>query len=404
MQLTGDQQLLKGLNRMAIVRHLCTHPGQSRATVAESLRLTKSTVSLLVRELMDEGWVLERDIVATGELGRRPTPLLIDPTRLVLLGAELGVESVQVVATSLTGTILARAARNLDAEREAQAGVALVAQLLLEVQARLDADVQQVIGIGIGLPGGVDELSGHLHFAPNLGWRDVPAGAWLAGHLRDTPLNGIPLYLQNEADVAALGELEFTRDARPDPLIYLSLSHGVGAGVIVDDRLLTGAHGFAGEVGHTILQMDGPLCSCGRHGCAEAVIGFRAMLSPARAKRAKPTSLQEIKQLLRADKPDTADAVARAGRYLGMLLQNLIAAYDPGCIVLGGAAVELGTVFLDPALQTLRAYSSAAGMAPPQVAMSRFGADAVAVGAAALARYRLTRPLMAASGIAAISV
>ena len=359
MQLTGDQQLLKGLNRMAIVRHLCTHPGQSRATVAESLRLTKSTVSLLVRELMDEGWLLERDIVATGELGRRPTPLLIDPSRLVLLGAELGVESVQVVATSLTGDILARAHRSLDAGRDAQTSVALVAALLLDVLGQLNADAQQVIGIGVGLPGGVDEASGHLHFAPNLGWRDVPVAALLTGHLHGTPLQATPLYLQNEADVAALGELEFAHEAKPAPLIYLSLSHGVGAGVIVDDRLLTGAHGFAGEVGHTILQMDGPLCSCGRRGCAEAMIGFRAMLSPARAKkRAEPIRLQEIQQLLlRGSKQrETAEAVERTGRYLGLLLQNLTAAYDPGCIVLGGAAVELGAVFLDPALQTLQAY------------------------------------------------
>ena len=99
MQFTADQHLLKDLNRMAIVRHLSAQPGQSRAAVAEALQLTKSTVSTLVKELIAEGWLLEREVVATGELGRRPTPLFIDPGRLVLLGAELGVDGVNAVVT-----------------------------------------------------------------------------------------------------------------------------------------------------------------------------------------------------------------------------------------------------------------------------------------------------------------
>jgi predicted NBD/HSP70 family sugar kinase len=398
MQITGDQQLLKDINRVAVVRHLCGHPGLSRAAVAEALGLTKSTVSLLVRELMDDGWLVERDVVVTGELGRRPTPLFINPGRLVLMGADVGIEGVLVVATSLTGEVLARAqrpyAKSIGKARDAEAGLAMLGDMLLDVQARLDTRAQEVIGIGVGLPGGVDESIGHLHFAPNLGWRNVSAGALLAAHLRRSALNGVPLYLQNEADVAALGEFEFSGRTRPDPLIYLSLSQGVGAGVIVDDRLLTGAHGFAGEVGHTILQLDGPLCSCGRNGCAEALIGFRAMLPEPKSDRKEPGSLHLIQDQLKRNHAGTTAAVGQAGRYLGMLLQNLTAAYDPGCIVLGGAAVELGDSFLAPALQTLQRYSSDAGLTPPPVEVARFGADAVAIGAAALARYRLTRPLM----------
>jgi predicted NBD/HSP70 family sugar kinase len=399
MQITGDQQLLKDINRVAVVRHLCGHPGLSRAAVAEALGLTKSTVSLLVRELMDDGWLVEREVVATGELGRRPTPLFINPGRLVLMGAEVGLEGVLVVATSLTGEVLARAQRpygkSSGKANEAQAGLAMLGDMLLDVQSRLDSRAQEVIGIGVGLPGGVDEASGHLHFAPNLRWRNVAAGALLAAHLRRSTLNGVPLFLQNDADVAALGEFEFAGQARrPDPLVYLSVSQGVGAGVIVDDRLLTGAHGFAGEVGHTILQLDGPLCSCGRNGCAESLIGFRAMLPTAKNERQVPATLQTIQQQLQRKHAETHAAVQQAGRYLGMLLQNLTAAYDPGCIVLGGAAVELGDAFLEPALHTLRRYAADAGLTPPPVEVARFGADAVAIGAAALARYRLTRPLM----------
>lgn len=397
MQLTADQHLLKDLNRMAIVRQLSAWPGQSRAALAEALQLTKSTVSSLTKELIQEGWLLEREVVATGELGRRPTPLFVDPGRLVLLGAELGVEGVNVVATSLTGDVLARARSPLDAGRDPHLALVRAAKLLVQLHARLDTPAQRVIGIGVGLPGGVDEARGHLHFAHNLGWRDLPVGRLLAEHLRPTALQGAPLFVQNDADVAVLGELEFGLDATPDPLIYLSLGLGVGAGIVVEDRLLTGMHGLAGEVGHMTLEIDGPRCSCGRRGCAEAMIGLRAMLPDGE----EAGGIAEVQHRLRGRLPGCAEAVAAAGRYLGMLLGNLAAAYDPGRVVLGGAAVELGAPFLEHAFLTLEGLAAAAGVAPPAVTLSRFGADAVPVGAAALARYRLTRPLIAARRLAA---
>lgn len=387
----GNQQLLKDINRMALVRQLCANPGLSRVGLATAVGLQKSTVSLLVRELLEEGWLVERDVVATGDLGRRPTPLFIDPTRLLLLGAEVDIESIRVVATSLTGEVLATAMASHGSTKTAKACVASLAAALLKVRKQLDKGRHEIIGIGVGLPGGVDEASGVLRFAPNLGWRDVPFGALLSEKLNGTALADAPLFVQNEADVAALGEMEFNPRAA-DPLLYVSINQGVGAGVIVGDRLLTGSRGFAGEVGHIVLQLNGPLCSCGRRGCAEALIGPRAMLASADD---HPQPLAEIRRRLADGDADTRRAVKKAGSYLGVLLQNLASAYDPGCIVLGGSVVDLGDVFLEPALRTLNDYASAANLAPPAVQTSRFGADAVAVGAAALARYRLTRPLIA---------
>ena len=386
-----SQQLLKVANRMALVRRLCAHPGLSRADLAVAVGLTKSTVSGLVRELIDEGWMVERDVVATGDLGRRPTPLFIDATRLVLLGAEVGVESVRAVATSLTGEVLASTVAPYGARRSAAACIASLAAALLKLRRQL-GEAQQVLGIGVGLPGGVDEARGILHFAPNLGWRDLPFGALLAGKLQGSALEGVPLFLQNEADVAALGEMEFNPAPAADPLLYVSINQGLGAGVIVGDRLLTGSRGFAGEVGHMVLQVNGPRCSCGRRGCAEALIATGALLRG--RGQADARSLAQVRRHLAQGDTATRKAVASAGRHLGVLLQNLATAYDPAVIVLGGAVVELGEPFLEPALRTLLGYAAAAGVPTPSVRTSRFGANAVAIGAAALARYRLTRPAL----------
>ena len=388
---TGHQQLLKDINRMALVRYLCAKPGLSRADLALAVGLTKSTVTMLVRELLAEGWLIEREVVATGDLGRRPTPLFIDPSRLLLMGAEVGIDSVRVVATSLTGEVLARVVANYGASKSAKARIGTLATAMLKVRKQLDERDHRVIGMGVGLPGGVDEARGFLHLAPNLQWRDVPVGALLVEKLAGSPLAGVPLYLQNEADVAAIGEMEFNPSQTTDPLLYLSINQGVGAGVIVGDHLLTGSRGFAGEVGHIVLQINGPLCSCGRRGCAEALIGMRAMLPPAKQELDSP--MDEIERRLGKQDGDTVAAVKKAGSYLGVLLQNIASAYDPGCIVLGGCVVELGDAFLNPALKTLNEYSTAANLEPPTVRVSQLGADAVAIGAAALARYRLTRPL-----------
>lgn len=386
----GSQQLLKVINRMALVRHLCANPGLSRADLAVAVGLTKSTVSLLVRELILEGWLAEREVVATGDLGRRPTPLFIDPARLLLLGAEVGIESVRVVATSLTGEVQAWTVANYGASRTAKACITSLATALLKLRKQLGAN-QQILGLGVGLPGGVNEARGVLHFAPNLGWRDIPFGALLSEKLQDTALAGVPLFIQNEADVAALGEMEFNPAPASDPLLYVSINQGLGAGVIVGDRLLTGSRGFAGEVGHMVLQLNGPRCSCGRRGCAEALIATRAMLGGS-ADGTELRSLAEVRAHLVDEDAETLKAVSSAGRYLGVLLQNLATAYDPACIVLGGSVVELGEPFLKPALDTLLDYANAASLPPPTVRTSMFGANAVAVGAAALARFRLTRP------------
>jgi predicted NBD/HSP70 family sugar kinase len=389
----GGQQLLKVINRMTVVRHLCACPGASRADLAAAVGLTKSTVSSSVRDLIDQGWVVEREVVATGDMGRRPTPLFIDESRLLLLGAEVGVDTVRVLAATLTGEIKARVTTSYGGDRTVQSCIDRLAAALNEVLDSVGRQ-RQVAGIGIGLPGGVDQVRDVVQFAPNLGWRDVPFASLLGEALGQTALAGLPLFVQNEADVAAIGELEFNPQPDANPLIYVSINQGLGAGVIVGNRLLTGSRGYAGEVGHMVLQFNGPLCSCGRRGCAEALISTRALLFQGAGNVAPAQSLEELSNRLRSGHANTLEAVASAGHHLGMLLQNLYAAYDPGSIVLGGAAIGIGDPFLQPALRTLNDFVEAGGSPKPVIRTSRFGIDAVALGAAALVRYRLTRPAL----------
>ncbi|QJE01163.1 ROK family protein [Massilia forsythiae] len=409
MPVTGDQQLLKQLNRMALVRQVGARPGLSRAALAEQLHLTKSTVSALVRELVDEGWLAERDLLVTGEVGRRATPLHLDPSRLALLGAELGVDEARVVAVDLLGGVLETRVVSYDDAHDAASCIRLAARALVALAQRLERparaaggdtarSARRMLGVGIGLHGAVDEALGLLRHAPHLGWRNVDVAGQVRACFAGTPLAALPLAIQNEANAAALAEFEFTAQSSTDPLIYLSIGYGVGAGVIVGDRLLTGLHGFAGEVGHAILQSDGPPCSCGRRGCADALIGLGSLLhtDPAATGPDRHYSHGALERLFRraaAGEAATRAAVEAAGRQLGVLLNNLWAGFDPMAIVIGGPALRLGDAFVKQARGVLAGYADAAQLAAPAIRTSQFGEQAVAVGAAALVRYRVTRPL-----------
>jgi predicted NBD/HSP70 family sugar kinase len=401
MIVAGDQQLLKQINRMALVRHLCGAPGLSRAALAEAVGLTKSTVSLLVRELMDEGWLCESELVATGALGRRATPLRLDTGRLALLGADLGIGGARVVATDLLGTVLAERALPYADLADPGACVGLIADALVALAAP-DGPLagRAMLGLGIGVPGVVDDATGVLRYAPHLGWRDVDVLGRLRARFTATALAGLPLFIQNEANVAALAELEFAGEVGADPLIYLSIGYGVGAGIVVNGRLLTGLYGFAGEVGHTILQQGGPPCSCGRRGCADALIGMRAVTDQVYGKPGKaggagdsgPERLERLFAQAEAGEADARRAVEAAGRHMGVLLNNLWVAFDPMCIVVGGAALRLGERFLAPGREVLRDYAEATQLPAPTIRTPHFGANAIAIGGAAMARHHLMRP------------
>ncbi len=385
MAITGDQRLLKRINRMALVRLVRSRPGLSRADLAEETGLTKSTVSLLAQELIDEGWLQEKEVLVTGSIGRRPTPLCLDGRRLVLLGVELGPEQVRLVALSLAGEMLQEHCLPHAIGCTAQEMLEHLQDGLLQVLAALAADRREVLGLGVGVPGFVSE-DGHLD-APVLGWQGVPLAAMLRERLAAAGVPDILLAIVNGGDAAALGEVEFAPGDDPaDPLLYLGLDVGISAGVIVGGRLLHGKRGVAGEVGHIQLQPGGKPCSCGREGCAEAYFGLRAMAAAAGC------SVSELFQQAQAQVPGCTDVLEQAGKQLGGLLHNLWTVLDPARIVLGGPSCALGAVFVDAARAHFAGMAAGAGLAVPPVNLARFGDAAVAVGGAALVLHKILRP------------
>ncbi|MEO5688571.1 MAG: ROK family transcriptional regulator [Burkholderiaceae bacterium] len=391
--ITGDQRFVKAINRNVLLRLLLDEPAQSRAALAERSGLTKSTVSLLTKELLEEGWLAEDDVAVTGSLGRRPTPLRIAGRGLALIGAELGTDRIRVVTTSLHGDVLESTSVPLE-DRTPDVACHQLVKLVTRQSAHVAQTGARLLGVGVGLPGAIDTAHGIIEFAPNLGWHNVEVGQRLSRELAAAALGQVPVYCQNEADLAAIGEVLFGSRPADDPLVYVSCSVGVGSGIVLNGALFTGATGSAGEIGHTILHIDGLPCSCGRRGCAEAYVGLKAVARAAGFLRGDDVDREGLSADLANPRARKArKAFVAAGDALGVLLQNAWTTFNPKAIVLGGEAVTLGGQhFLDAAIARLTQYSHDAGVPPPAVRVARYGDLATAAGGAAFALHALLRP------------
>jgi predicted NBD/HSP70 family sugar kinase len=379
--MTGDQSLLKRINRMALVRLVKAEPGLSRVDLANRTGLTKTTVGMLVQELIDEGW-LHQNAPAEGQgVGRRPLPLMLDRDRIGLVGAEIGVDYLNVVACNLQGELFQSKCIPYQ-HRDVTRSLRTLGSMLARAHADLVAEGRRVLGIGVGVPGMVDLQDGQLRFAPNIGWHGVRIEPMLTARLAEAGCEGLPITISNDAKAAALSEYVFGAEHHTGPLIYLAMGIGLGGGIVLSDRLYLGHDGIAGEVGHTILQRGGPRCSCGRQGCAETFISQRAVSRELTGKDAPVLTIEAIRQALAAGDKAAFRAARKAGEHLGVLLQNLANCYNPAVIVLGGPLVQLGDPLIKPALASMEANAGKFDFHRQSVRLCRFGIDACALGAA----------------------
>lgn len=361
---TGDLLFLKRLNRSAILNLIRQTPGMTRAEIAMHAHLTKATVGSGVQKLMETGWIVEGELQKSSG-GRPGRALYLNEHHHVLLGAEVGVHGLRLVACSLTGRVIHHQQLRL-IPTTPETTAALLAEQLHELVSHPDVSYRQHLGLGIAVPGPMPPSQPLLRLAPNLGWRDVPFLELLRPHLPDLPDLGGLWRMDNEAKAAAFGELYFRTGNVPTSLAYVSAGTGIGSGFVESGHapLVTrGAQGLAGEIGHTIFQPDGMYCHCGNRGCAETLISgwsIRAALGIG-----EEEDLSEA-ILTRRHDPNVEMTLRRAGDALGTLLLNLHHTLNPSEIVLGGSLVQLGAPLLGPALEYFAIHQNRLqGMMPP---------------------------------------
>ena len=260
-----------------------------------------------------------------------------------------------------------------------------------------DLSMNQVAAVGIGAPGSVDFDAGTVIFAPNLeGWKDVPLKKELEKHL------GVPVFVENDANVAVLGVHVVELKAKPKSVVGIFVGTGIGGGLVINGQLYSGFNHTAGEIGHMVLEVNGPKCGCGNKGCFEAVASRTAIFQQIKAgvKDGQKTILTEMlgddlselrsgdlrKAIRRGDK-FTSKVVEEAAGYIGIATGNLINVLNPEVVVLGGGVIEaLADEMMSVIVKTARDHAMAGAMKGVEILASRLGDSAGITGGAVLAK------------------
>ena len=326
------------INRSILLNLIRAHQPISRADLARLMGVRRGAVSLLVNDLLKEGLVVEG---ATGETlrGRKPTFLYIDSRRRAVVAVDVRASKTFVQLTDLLGKAVAGIV-NFATPRDPKTFVRELADRIRLLQAE-HPDVSSIEGLGVVVPGMVERSTMQILHAPTLGWRNV--------HLRE-PLaaaTGLVVQIENSGRACVLAQAWAVRDgSSPGDLVFISVSDGVGVGVMIHGELVRGAHNIAGEFGHVPLSLDGPRCSCGSTGCWEAYVSNRATLAryfgrdfetagPARIDE-RAFSIEDLIARARSGDAKAVTAVQATARYLGLGLASVVNATDPARVYIGG--------------------------------------------------------------------
>ena len=370
------------------LRLLALTPGLSRADLAGGTGLTRATATRLVAELIELGLVREGTVSSSRRVGRPGTPLNIDGRHVLAIGLEVNVDYIAILVTDLGGREVHKDERAFDSvsagpDGSVRAAIDLCHRATQRVRDRHHDRQPVIVGVAAAIPGLVDIRDGVVIEAPNLEWRYYPFGAALRDGLR---LNGAPVRVGNDANLAALAEFRTGAWAGTSDLIYVTGEVGIGGGIIAGGRPLLGIRGFGGEVGHMRVDPAGPRCVCGRRGCWEALIGLSAVLRSAGISTPSGTHprtmLEDLVRRGREGNQHALDAIDRLGRDVGVGAAMLGNIFDPSVIILGGYFVALEEWILPRARRELMSGMLGRRDATPDLAVSGLGFTAAARGAA----------------------
>lgn len=389
---TADQELVRKVNTSIVFSALRLYAPISRAELALKTGLNRSTVSSIINSLIDQGLVLEAELQGS-KVGRPGISLVLNPQGGAVIGIEIGVAYISIILTDFVASVLWRRRVELASDLNQVDMLQKAESLIEEALAVANDQGLRPLGIGLGVPGLVDNVQGKLIFAPNLRWENVPF------RLMWTQRFHLPIYIENEANAAAMGEYYFGAAAGMENTLYLSSDVGLGGGILIDGKLFRGARGFASEVGHMSMDPNGEKCACGRVGCWETQVGPRAVLKRVRI-ALKDTPESQIHDLVQDDldhltfqmvvdaalagDPVCLRAMEEVAVNLGVGIANLVNIFNPDLVVLGGA-LSLGETILIPVIRkTVVQEAFLTNTNNLNITASAHGADACVLGAVAM--------------------
>jgi predicted NBD/HSP70 family sugar kinase len=386
---TGNRDLIRAINRSHVLNSIKTHGPIGRADVARKTKLSPATVTAITADLIGENLVMEMSTGASSG-GRPPILLAINPRGGFVLGIKLRDASAVCALTDLEATILAKSSISLSGHDPEQV-IADLAEMIAKMLREQKIKKSSLLGVGIGLGGIVDSEQGILHQSPIYGdrWREVPFREMLE---RKTKL---PVYLENDVNTLTLTEKWFGSGQGLDNFLTVTVGQGIGLGIVLNGQFYRGQGGGAGEVGHTVIDPNGPACACGKRGCLEACIGDPALVriaNEAFARGELPNAVENIEALLALayeGNPIARAIYVTAGQILGQTLANIINILNPQRIIIGGEGTRAGE-FLFASMRTSVQQNTMPGLFKEDIVqVDPWGDDAWARGAAGFVLHKL---------------
>jgi predicted NBD/HSP70 family sugar kinase len=335
----ATQGTSREINRRIALNLVRAHQPISRADLARAMGVHRGTASLIVNDLLRRKLIFEG---ATGEAvrGRKPTFLYVESRRRCVVAVDLRASQTYLMIADLLGNPIAGIV-GFPIVRDPKALVATLARRIKALLAE-HPDLEACDGLGVAVPGVVEHATMRVLHAPTLGWRDVDLKEPLAA------ATGLSVHIENSGRACALAQLWTMRDELPasGDLVFVTVSDGLGGGVVVQGEVLRGRHNIAGEFGHLTLALDGPRCSCGAVGCWEAYVSNRATLARYFGRAAEVAgplppeqrnfTIEDLIARARKDDAKAAAAIQATARYLGLGLANVINVLDPARVYIGG--------------------------------------------------------------------
>ena len=362
------------VNRSAILAQLGAHGPASRADLARVLTLSPALMTQLTKDLLADG--LLQELEQAPSHGGRPARMLgIVSTAGHAIGVKIVADHIAFVEVGIDGAVLRSASEPFDAS----SSTFLAKLTLLLRRFIVGGSSTPLLGIGVGVPGSVDNQGSGLVDSTQLGWNQVPLGATLRREL------ALPVLVENNVNALAMAERLYGVGRHHDNFLVVTIGTGVGAGIVVDGVVLRGFSGGAGEVGHIPVDEAGPLCSCGNYGCLESFIGETALVRQARTRGiiGVESGMTALRAAADANNPAAAAVFGEAGHRLGRALAGIVYTLDPEIIIVlgeGTTAWKHWSVGFEPALRS----SLIPGRRQVAVAVETWQDESWAQGAAAI--------------------
>lgn len=368
------------LHNLRVILHTIFNAGViSRADIARNTKLTPTTVSDLVEDLVAQRLVAEVGLGSSGG-GKPPTLLTVPENARLAIGLDLSENEWRGSIINLRGKILRSS--SVPSSNGVQPSADQVGALIDDLMTGIDPTI--FLGIGIGSPGVISVPDGVIHKAVKYRWVDFPLRQILFDRYR------VPVYIANDSHVAALAEYYYGQGGKDQSLVLLKVSDGISAGLILHGQIYYGDGYGAGEIGHICVEPNGLPCRCGHLGCLETVASQRAVAQMARDALQLPKGMKDELVLSRlvseldANRDESRRIAARAGEYLGIAAANIVGLLNVHQIVLAGSVTCLGEALLSPMIEASHQKALDALVQQTQITITKLGIEIVQLGAAAL--------------------